>query len=218
MKLIVVGNHFNAHAVFKDLFSKVIMLNSSDYLSVEDTEFPKDSVVLFGGGADISTALYNQKPSSYTHSTDRLSVRDVVEKHAFNKAKNLGIPMIGICRGAQLICALSGGSLYQHVDNHGTSHPMTTNEGEVMVVSSVHHQMMNPEKTNHELIGWSESIRSKVHIVEGDVNVKVEVEPEIIYFKDTKGLAIQFHPEFMSENSRAVEYSKQLVQKLLISN
>ena len=93
---------------------------------------------------------------------------------------------------------------------------MTTKDNLDIHVCSVHHQMMNPFKTNHELIAWASTILSDVHLIEGEKNIDVEVEPEVIYFKDIKGLAIQYHPEFMSDTSEAVVYSVGLVEKYLL--
>jgi putative glutamine amidotransferase len=213
-RLISMNNHFGAKEPFKDLFNEVIVLTNN---TVEDFEFTANDVLLLGGGEDISPSLYKQKPSRHTHARAELSQRDRVEQYAFERATSAGAGILGICRGAQLICALSGGSLYQHVNNHvGGDHQMTTNEGTVLNVCSVHHQMMNPFATKHELIGWATKVLSPVHIVENDKNLEVEVEPEVVYFTETRGLAIQYHPEFMSINDEAVQYSRGLVSKYFI--
>jgi gamma-glutamyl-gamma-aminobutyrate hydrolase PuuD len=212
-RLLSMNNHYGAKEPFQDLFDEVIVLNNN---SVVDCQFTKDDVLLLGGGEDISPSLYNHKPSRHTHARIELSQRDRVEQYAFNKAKEAGAGILGICRGAQLICAMSGGSLYQHVNNHSGDHQMTTHEGTVLRVSSVHHQMMNPFTTKHELIGWATDILSNVHIVQGEKNAEVEVEPEIVFFNDTRGLAIQFHPEFMSFKDEAVQYSRELVTKYFL--
>ena len=94
---------------------------------------------------------------------------------------------------------------------------MKTKDNLEIHVCSVHHQMMNPFKTNHELIAWASSVLSDVHLIEGETNIPVEVEPEVVYFKDVNGLAIQYHPEFMSDKSEAVVYSTELVKKYLLT-
>lgn len=216
-RLISVGNFYNAHAPFATLFDTCLEVNPSTFLKAGG-KLSKGDVVLFGGGADISPAIYNQKASRYSGATDLLSRRDKEEIEFFVEAKSLGIPMLGICRGAQLLCALSGGSLYQHVNHHaGQDHDMTTSEGTVLNVCSVHHQMMNPAGTKHELLAWSREVLSNVHLIEKEENVPVEVEPEVVFFPETKALAIQYHPEFMQTNDPAVEYARELVSKLLLS-
>lgn len=211
-RLVAVGNYFGAHNPFENLFKETVVLKPG----LSGIKFKKDDVVLFGGGEDISPTLYNQKPSRYSGSGKLISNRDAYEVEIFKSAVAAGASILGICRGAQLICALSGGSLYQHVNAHaGRDHKMTTSEGTVLNVCSVHHQMMNPMGTKHELLGWSTDILSNVHIIEEEENVPVEVEPEVVFFNDTKALAIQYHPEFMASNDEAVEYARKLVTKYL---
>lgn len=211
-RLVCFGNYYNAQKPFEKLFATSVVLPRD----TSAFEFKKGDVLLLGGGEDISPSLYKQKPSRYCGATKQLSNRDVFEKNIFDIAVKSNVPILGICRGAQLICALSGGSLYQHVNHHGTSHEMTTNEGTVLSVSSVHHQMMNPLATKHELLAWSTKVLSNVHLIENDDDVPVEIEPEVVFFKDTNALAIQYHPEFMNEHEDGVEYARKVVSKYLL--
>jgi len=214
MRLVAVGRYYNVHQPFMKLFDSLEVIGFGN-----SVELKKGDVVLFGGGEDISPSLYKQKPSRYCGATERLSQRDILEKSIFEQAKLLNIPMIGVCRGAQLLCALNGGSLYQHVNNHaGRDHDMITNTGDILNVCSVHHQMMNPMGTKHELLAWSSHILSNVHLIENEENLAVDVEPEVVYFTETKSLAIQYHPEFMSDDDLAVEYSRNLVSKFIIGD
>jgi len=212
MRLVTAGNFYGAHTPFVPLFKDLVMVKVG-----QTHKFLKGDVLVLGGGEDIAPEIYNQAPSRYNGSQHGLSGRDDWEIRLFTAAVSAGCLIIGICRGAQLSCALSGGSLYQHVVNHGQSHMMTTSDGVEMVVSSVHHQMMNPEKTKHKLLGWSTEIRSRVHLVEGEKDIDVTVEPEVIFFEDTKALAIQYHPEFMDDDAPAVKYAQKLVTSLVTS-
>lgn len=209
-RLVIAGNYYGAHVPFVPLFKESVMLRRGR----DNHTFKKGDVLLLGGGEDIATQIYGQKNNRYC-SANHISERDAYEISLFESAVAAGCLIIGICRGAQLACALSGGSLYQHVVNHGVKHKMTTYDGQEMTVSSVHHQMMNPEKTEHKLVGWSTEVISRVHLVEGDKDIQVEVEPEIVYFTKTNALAIQYHPEFMDENAQAVKYAQQLVTTLV---
>ena len=217
-RLVAIGNFYGAHEPFVNLFDESVIFQLKRASLEEATNFKltKDDVILFGGGEDISPTLYKQKASRFSGATGSLSPRDQLEKFFFDKAKELDIPMIGICRGAQLLCALSGGSLYQHVNKHGNGHEIDTNTGQTLYVSSVHHQMMNPFGTKHELIAWSKDILSNVHLIEGEQDLKVTVEPEVVYFQDTKALAIQYHPEFMSEQDDGYKYAQDLVTNYIL--
>ncbi|HET8685588.1 MAG TPA: hypothetical protein VFM18_02850, partial [Methanosarcina sp.] len=69
-------------------------------------------------------------------------------------------------------------------------------------VSSLHHQMMNPEGTEHELFMWSKEPLSREYFDANGVyqETSIKVEPEYIYFPKIKGHALQWHPEFHGAN------------------
>lgn len=95
-------------------------------------------LIMFTGGADISPSIYGEKISRTYWGNEH---RDKVEIEVFKKAVELNIPMIGICRGLQLICGLCGGRVIQDVSNHaGCSHNITFKDGFQCVTTSLHHQ------------------------------------------------------------------------------
>lgn len=167
----------------------------------------KDSILIVWGGADINPKLYNHPQSRTTHPS---ATRDDVEWSLMKRAVELGIPIIGVCRGAQMLCALAGGFLIQDVRGHSGQHTVTTHEGDELNVNSIHHQMMaGLEKVQHELLAWSTERRSHQYVWKDDqVYYPPEgwVEPEFVYFPLVKGFAIQWHPEMMSEGSAATRF------------
>ena len=70
------------------------------------------------GGADVSPISYGETPSRPEWSGDR--VRDLYEMELFWECVVQGKPVLGICRGLQLINVALGGSLYQDI---ATEHP-----------------------------------------------------------------------------------------------
>lgn len=181
------------------------------------------------GGADILPEHYGEEPILGTYHNPN---RDKYEVEYYNIAVKRGIPIIGICRGAQLLCALAGGKLVQHVTGHGQDHMIDTIDGKRFPMSSLHHQMMRPENTEHVLIGWTKGI-SKCYLVhpgeeyEGRFlrpqgveayghEIGEKVEPEIVYFAKNRGLAIQGHPEMMDPDSEGVAYCNRLVKEYLL--
>lgn len=213
MRLVSIGSWYGAERPFEDMFTKVVTLANKD---IPKFSFSEGDVLVFGGGADVWSGMYKQKPNRYNGTTGETE-RDMFERYAFEQAYKAGSKMLGICRGAQLLCALSGGSLIQHVSNHGVDHMMTTHTGEDILVSSVHHQMMNPEGTEHELIGWSKDKRSRCYFVEENKEVEMDCEPEVVFFPASKALSIQYHPEFMDPQSRGVLYARELVSSFLMA-
>lgn len=176
----------------------------------------KDAILILHGGEDISPSLYGEEVNSFTGAKNTPSRRDIIEQECFLKAKEIGIPILGICRGAQLACALNGGSLVQHVTGHTVgSHLLALKNGTFIPSNSCHHQMMIPWGTEHELLGWSKFPLSKFYIGEKDEELSMGVEPEIVWFKNSKTLAIQGHPEWLPYNHPLVQYMfKVFMEKL----
>lgn len=165
-------------------------------------ELTKDSALVVWGGADISPSLYERAVGTQTYADALPSRRDQLEWDLMKGAVELNIPIIGICRGAQMLCALAGGFLVQDITNHGSSHDVITNTDEIFKASSLHHQMMFPFEVDHELIAWSRGKLSR-HYLDVDEDIKVPCEPEFVYFPKQQGIAIQWHPEFMDVKDRA---------------
>lgn len=88
-----------------------------------DSLYEMTSGLFLMGGDDINPKLYGAKKHAKTSPVHPL--RDQVEKYLLEKAFRDKKPVLGICRGAQLMAVVSGGSLYQHVpdiigsDHHG---------------------------------------------------------------------------------------------------
>lgn len=179
-----------------------------------------DALVLWGG-EDICPSYYNQKPHIQNQQQNGPSARDKREWAAMKYARMHNIPIIGVCRGAQFLCVFSGGSLVQHMTGHNCGNHMVTFADEdlpQMKTTSCHHQMMYPWKTDYQLLAWtagrlSDRYEGEDKPIEGQQN---RVEPEVVYFPKTRGLAIQGHPEWMGEDTPFVKYCNDMVKQLLL--
>ncbi len=152
-----------------------------------------DTVVIWGG-ADISPSLYNEPPIIGSGPAEP-SKRDIIEWETVREAVARKILVIGVCRGAQLLCAYAGGSLVQDVGGHHSDHFVETYTGSFLKVSSSHHQMMYPFNVEHEMLAWCPKPLSDTYS-SGVVKAMPKVEPEVVWFPKIKGLAIQCHPEW----------------------
>jgi putative glutamine amidotransferase len=65
------------------------------------------------GGKDIDPARYGQRPHPETD--DPRPERDAWEDHLLTAALESDVPLLGICRGAQLLNVSLGGTLHQHL-------------------------------------------------------------------------------------------------------
>lgn len=176
-----------------------------------------DCVVLWGG-TDIHPSLYNHRPHPMNGAPALPSARDIFEHKTVLYCRANNIPLIGICRGAQLLCAEAGGTLVQHCLGHGYDHMMDTNTGKTALVTSTHHQMMNPFSVPHVLIGWALGARSFRYEGEGREDIEEmhnHQEPEIVYFPGIRGLAIQGHPEYAHASTPFVDLCNELIETYL---
>jgi putative glutamine amidotransferase len=72
--------------------------------------------LLLAGGADIDPASYGQPAHAETQ--DSVPERDAFEIALTRAAIDLDLPVLGICRGMQLINVALGGTLTQHLPEH----------------------------------------------------------------------------------------------------
>jgi putative glutamine amidotransferase len=68
--------------------------------------------IVFSGGGDIDPAHWGAEPHPLTD-VDR--VRDDSELLLMRAALDVGLPLLGICRGMQLMAVATGGTLHQHL-------------------------------------------------------------------------------------------------------
>lgn len=90
--------------------------------SIKDAEAALRAVsgVFFVGGEDISPALYGEETSEKCGVIN--ATRDESESLIFAVARRRSLPVLGVCRGMQLINALLGGTLHQDIAQDEISH------------------------------------------------------------------------------------------------
>lgn len=215
-KITVVINNKVNNSKYIDFLSKNYIVNVIDVSQLKENDYI--DLVLFVGGEDVYPGYYSQKTGSNTKYNDK---RDSYEKSClFDRFPNT--PKLGICRGAQLLTVLNDGELIQDVSGHNNSKnhniqlDLPYNTG-IYEITSTHHQMMYPFnllKKQYQIIAYSEYFLSDKYLNGNDRNIELPlnfVEPEIIYYPETKSLCIQGHPE--SDN--CPEHTKQLVFGLM---
>jgi hypothetical protein len=199
----------NVRVIGPDHSVSNIFYRSPDF-NIDNTSDP--DIVVFTGGADINPLIYNQKPIPQCGSI--LYDRDKREIEAFHKYRD--IPKASICRGGQLLNVLSGGNMFQHVNNHMGNHPVVDLTGifpRGLVTNSCHHQMMVPGPDG-ELLAYTEK-RSDVYLADPNAKLVVpDVDPEVIYYSSTKSLCYQAHPEWVGPETDNHRYFLELIKYL----
>ena len=89
----------------------------SSKVSYEELIKPLDGIVLHGG-VDIAPETYGEKVINPLWKGDRL--RDLYELELISAGIKLNKPILGICRGMQMINIFFGGSLYQDINFFST--------------------------------------------------------------------------------------------------
>ncbi|MHA4811837.1 gamma-glutamyl-gamma-aminobutyrate hydrolase family protein [Flavitalea flava] len=165
-----------------------------------------DGFVL-SGGVDIhpemygGTSVYTKAPKEWKKD------RDQFEQSVFEFALERKLPVIGVCRGLQLINVLLKGTLIQdlgekgdltheYANNKDQEHPVTIEEGSLLFgiagvkngeANSAHHQAIDK---------LGEGLRVNCHAEDGTIEGIEWMQPEGKSFL----LAVQWHPERMYTN------------------
>jgi putative glutamine amidotransferase len=133
-----------------------------------------DGLLLVGGG-DVDPVRYGALPHAKTGRV--FPARDVAELALLHGALELGLPILGICRGLQLLNVALGGTLHQHVPDvvgHGghsggegtfARHDVHLRAGSGLAralnrttldVPSLHHQAIDRLGTGLMATAWSD--------------------------------------------------------------
>ena len=159
---------------------------------------------LFAGGDDMDPARYGEVKLFDSVEID--DDRDRFELGLYRHVKATGKPVLGICRGIQLLNVAEGGSLYQHIEGHRqTPKPGTVTE-----------QVTKVEKASllHDLIGEETILVNTFHhqnvkalaptlaidAVSEDGYIEAVHMPGHPFF-----LAVQWHPEIFRQSSVAMQ-------------
>lgn len=205
MSKLRIGSVWYKDGFFSDaLDAEQVLISKVDDLTGLD-------LLVFWGGQDIHPRMYKEK-NEYSHVAGSLE-RDKWESFIFEKAL-MYVPIVGICRGAQLACVMTGGKLWQDVVGHGRDHNIKMADGTIVRANSTHHQMMIPSAET-EVLAVSEEILSPTKYNEKGPHVVDADEPEICFNSLARCLMIQGHPEYGSSPKEFKELTLSLIDKYL---
>ena len=169
--------------------------------------------LILWGGTDISSHLYNEPKSKFSQTAD--VQRDKKEWASISDSIDNKQPIVGICRGAQLLCAYNGGKLYQHtVPQESHNHAIQTKEHFFYSVAAGHHQIMNLSlcEEDYEILGVNPT---SVAIFAEDSSYIIEHDTiEIVWFPKTRCLAVQPHPEWEPNDTPFLKWLNETMKKL----
>lgn len=165
--------------------------------------------LLLTGGIDINPLLYKESPQPLLETCNDLI--DWFHINLARKALDLNIPILGICRGCQVINVAFGGTLYQDI-TYATSSPIMHKQkshlsqrchyiyvkensiiydifGNEYVVNSAHHQSVEKIASNFICTASSEDgIIEAIEMINKPFVVGVQWHPEMMVSYDIKAL------------------------------
>jgi gamma-glutamyl-gamma-aminobutyrate hydrolase PuuD len=206
----VVGNYPEYKSMFK----------ANGWLVVDRIE--DADLVQFCGGADVSPYLYDEEVHHTTHVN---SARDKYEANLFEWCFENGVPMAGICRGAQFLHVMSGGSLWQNVDKHAIAGTHTAfvlkardrpnKDSSYAEVSSTHHQMMRVPAKGEILVTAGTRAVVKETMRKGENTHDIDIEA--VFHENTTCLCYQPHPEFYASGHECQKLYFTLIDNCLFA-
>lgn len=177
------------------------ILNEEDFLEI----YSHLDGILFSGGGDISLDYFSGSDHPRIGEVDKM--RDLTELTLLRTAADDGKPMLGICRGAQVMNVALGGTLYTHIPDQVKNaldhaypgdlrqvlvHPVNVDEsaksaeifGETLLhVNSLHHQGLKDIASRLKVVGYAP-----------------DGIPEVIEMDDHPyAIAVQWHPEWLTD-------------------
>jgi len=197
-------NECNLNAVSKN-GGLPIMLPITNNEEIIDGYLNMIDGIYFTGGSDINPLLFGEDPVKTLGSVDY--DRDEFEIKLYEKAAMMDMPMLGICRGQQIINVAAGGSLYQdiysqRVDTNGHSPKFSVGGYEYHIVeimkdtkisdifkaekiktNSFHHQAVKEVAEDYIATAFTRD-----GIIEGIESTKLSF-----------AVGLQWHPEIMYE-------------------
>lgn len=163
------------------------------------------TAVLVTGGGDVAPARYGQPPTDTLDGVDE--ARDEVEFSVLRWALAQHVPVLGVCRGHQVLAVALGGSLVQDLPSAGhdghwaldreyePAHGLKLEPGSLAErvlggateVNSIHHEAVLDPGDGVRVTAWSPD--GVIEAIEGDGVLGVQWHPERLAPTDPRHLA-----------------------------
>lgn len=161
-------------------------------------------MLLFCGGEDVDPARYGECPAPRLGTVN--ARRDAWEWRILDEATRRRLPILGICRGCQLINTYFGGTLCQDLPSEFEGGPQHRLEGE-------HPIAVERDSYLAKLVGGKVSVNSRHHqavkrVADGFKVTARSSEGVVEAIEGTRypAVGVQFHPESMFVVNEVKEY------------
>ena len=180
-----------------------------DPAATEDPDTVLDLIdgLILAGGVDVDPAAYGESAHEATDAPDEL--RDAFELALARRALERDMPLLGICRGMQVMNVAAGGTLHQHLPDivghtdHRTrvgqfdDHEVVLDDGSLAARAAG--EQVHPAKSHHH---QGVDALAEGFVVTG--RSRIDDLPEAIEAPERRyALGVQWHPE-ADETSRLI--------------
>jgi putative glutamine amidotransferase len=165
--------------------------------------------ICLSGGPDLDPGAYGHSPSEDLGPVE--PALDVFELEVARIADRMGLPILGICRGAQALNVARGGTLHQHIDGHRQTEGGSTPTHDIAVqprtrlagllrrrelgVNSFHHQAVDVP---------GDGLRVVAHATDGTVEAIEDRSRRFV-------VGVQWHAEAMVDTRAHLAIFERLV-------
>jgi len=161
--------------------------------------------LLLTGGYDIAPKYFDEEINANNVMISK--ERDEYELALAKKALDMDLPILGICRGIQVLNVIAGGTLYQDVNQDGATELNHSVLGDVEEKYGVHNVIINEGSILHCIFNQRSIKVNSIHhqavkAVSPDFIISALSEDGIIEGIESKShsfvLGVQWHPERMA--------------------
>lgn len=178
----------------KNFIDALAVLGAEGHAVLNETDFDKYDALILPGGADISPDLFGEENNGSRKIERERDVRQLEITDIFVKAKK---PILGVCKGHQLLNVYFGGTVFQHIpeyerhqwDEVDKAHGSTCATGSFLEglygkefpINSAHHQALGRIADCFTVIQYSDD-----GVLEGVIHNSLPI------------IGLQWHPERMT--------------------
>jgi putative glutamine amidotransferase len=195
-----------------------------DRADAEEVVFSLDGLLLTGGG-DVAAGFYEEEPAREAYGVD--AARDTWELALAAAARTAGLPVLGVCRGAQVLNVAAGGTLIQHLPSRTDEphreyerdresvHPVEVEPGSLLAaitgqrsfgVNSMHHQAVANVGSSLRPVAWApDGVIEAVESNDDRPLLGVQWHPELITHQPPHGLLFVWLAQAAAHRQGATE-------------
>ena len=165
--------------------------------------------LIISGGWDVDPLLWGEEP--HVKLGDTLPERDAFDLLLIREARRLGLPILGICRGIQILNVAAGGTLYQDMSEQPGS--FVRHWQNVHPDKATHHVTMEKDSILHDILGERVVVNSFHHMAVHEPGKGYRVTARAAdgtiegmeSTEESPVLAVQWHPEMMHRKSAGMQ-------------